>query len=290
MNKESLYFITSLRSNLVDELNESLTESDKNYVIENFSDGDILSLSLIGKTIPENEDKQAYTEGIAHAFSEMFFEGDLKLDIDANNNSFSILKENLQETVSREDDFFPDEDEPTPKAKPVKQINKSDMGKVGNQIANKQTSKGFDNPHPTKNTKINHTKSGFDDPIPHKHKPHVRVQKQKSDMGHVGEEIANQTGNAQSSFQNAVKHFKDFFMGNNAHNLKVGVGVAAAAAAAYGAYKLYKAKFGDTNKAKNAQVQQLAKAKSMANKTSDPNKFKQMIQDKINKIKKSFSK
>jgi len=293
MNKESLYFITSLRSDLVNELNESLTENDKNYVIENFSDGDILSLSLIGKTIPENENKQSYVEGLLHAFNEEFFEGNLHLEIDAENNSYSILKENLQE-VSREDDFFPDENEPTPRKKPVP--NKSDMGKVGDQIAKQKPSmtrkgSGFDDPHPMKNTKIHHTASGFDDSVPHKHSPNVRVHKQKSDMGDVGNEIAKQnTGEAQSSFQNAVKHFKDFFMNNHGQNLKIGLGVAAASAAAYGAYKLYKAKFGDTAKAKNAQVAQLNKAKSMAGKTSDPNKYKQMLQDKINKIKSSFHK
>jgi hypothetical protein len=107
-------------------------------------------------------------------------------------------------------------------------------------------------------------------------------------MGKVGEEIVkqnNDSGAEQSSFQNAVKHFKNFFMSNHGQNLKIGLGVAAATAAAYGAYKLYKKKFGDTAKAKNAQVQQLNKAKSMASKTTDPNKFKQIIQDKINKIR-----
>jgi len=116
MNKETMYFITSLRSELVNDLSGSLTENDKNYVIENFSDGDILSLSLIGKTIPVDENRQAYTEGLIHAFSEYFFEGDLRLEIDSECNSYTMLQENLQE-VSREDDFYPYEDEPTPKKK-----------------------------------------------------------------------------------------------------------------------------------------------------------------------------
>jgi len=295
MNKESLYFITSLRSNLIEDLNESLNENDKQYIIENFSDGDVLSLSLIGKTIPEGEDKQAYSEGLLYAFSEMFFdENELQLEIDANKNSFSsLLENNIQEVVSREDDFFPDEDEPTP-AKKTKPNFKS---------------KGFDNPHPSKNTNTNHTASGFDDPKPRnhsdmgdvgneiahprnivKHKPHVRVPKVKqnrSDMSGVSNEIVKQQNAApeQSSFNKALGHFKNFFTQNGGRNLKIGLGVAAASAAAYGAYKLYKAKFGDANKAKNAQVAQLNKAKGMASKTNNPNKYKQMLQDKINKIR-----
>jgi len=277
---ESLYFINAVRSEVIDELSESMNDNQIKYITENMTDGDILSLSLTGKVIPSNVDNQSYVDGLMEGFGEMFFECDMDLFIQSDDNSFMTLNE---ATFNKDSTYIDPKDSyhyqgslrysPSEIEDDDSDFYQGTLRKSSKKPNPKSTKSGFDDSKPQLKDKVKHnpTKSGFDDPKPNNNPP----TKPKPSSNKI----------ANSSFTTAKNNFMSFFSKNNGKNLKIGLAIAAASALAYGAYKLYKDKYGDKNKAKQAQVKELNKAKSMANKTTDPNKFKQMLADKISKIK-----